>query len=94
MSNVAIQERIRLMQSYKTGDKMRAGCVASQLSSTGKVIRTITAKAALKEMAANGELKQVGESYYRPMPARVWIVRAWRRRDNRSIGLQVAECAL
>lgn len=87
MSNVGLQERIRLMQAYKTGDKMRAGCVASQLSSTGKVIKSITAQAALKEMAANGELKQVGESYYRPMPARAWIVRAWRKRSDRQLGI-------
>lgn len=94
MSNVGWQERIRETLAYKTGQVLRPVCLASNFSRVGAIVQAQTMKATLKEMAANGELKQVGESYYRPMPARVWLVRAWRKRDNRAIGLQVAECAL
>jgi len=88
MSNIALQERIRNLSLYIDRERMRPGCVAGRLSRTGNVVRAETAKSALKEMAANGELKQVGESYYRPMPARVWLVKPWRKRSNAQIGLQ------
>jgi len=94
MSNIGWQERIRETLAYKTGQTLRPGCLASQFSRVGAVVKTKTMKDTLIDMARNGEIKQVGDSYYRPLPARAWLVRTWRRRDNRSIGLQVAECAL
>lgn len=88
MSNVGLQERIRGLALYKDGDKMRPGCVASRLSTTGKVIKTQTARAALKEMAANGEIKADGNgAFYKPLPARDWLIKAWRNRTNEQLGI-------
>jgi hypothetical protein len=88
MSNVGLQERIRGLAMYRDGDRMRPGCVASRLSTTGKVIRTQTARAALKEMAANGEIKADGNgAFYKPLPAREWLIKVWRKRTSRALGL-------
>lgn len=83
-----MQERIRGLALYRDGDKMRPGCVASRLSTTGNVIKTQTARAALKEMAATGEIKSDGNgAFYKPLPARDWIVRAWRKRTDQQLGI-------
>ncbi len=88
MSNVGFQERIRGIDLYRNGSKMRPGCIASRLSTAGKVIRTETAATALREMAATGEIKSDGHgAFYKPLPARDWLVRAWRKRTDAQVGI-------
>ncbi len=88
MSNVGLQERIRGLALYKDGDKMRPGCVASRLSTRHNVVKTQTARAALKEMAATGEIRSDGNGdFYKPLPARDWLVKAWRIHDDSWVGI-------
>jgi hypothetical protein len=62
--------------------------VASRLSVTGKVIKTQTARTALKDMAATGEIKSDGNgAFYKPLPARDWIVKAWRTKTDEHLGI-------